>query len=94
MGDEKAVSCAGSVAGVGAAKWNKSGPVCVLKNESMTDRGRVGREGAVLPWCQTWQWGMGNSLPAWTPSLLQGMFPTVELVSSPWEHRRRKTGEQ
>lgn len=26
----------------------------VLKNQNMTDRGRVGREGAALPWCQTW----------------------------------------
>lgn len=60
--------------------------MCVLKNQSITDRGRDGREGAPLPWCQTWQGGMGNSLPACTPSLVQGMLPTIELVSGPWEH--------
>lgn len=60
--------------------------ICVLRNQSIVDRGRVGREGAALPWCQTWQEGMGNSLPTWTPSLVQGMLPTMELVSNPWEH--------
>lgn len=74
-----------NLARLGAAEWNKSGPACVLlQNRGVTDGGRVGREGAALPWQGT----MRNSLPAWTPSLVQRMLPAIELVSSPWEHGR------